>query len=88
MVERQEFDDARQRLGAAGYLLRDGDASWQMFSRMRERYAARLNEMAKFWLSPPAQWIGDRSSIAGRHANRAAVAAPPQEPQAEAVARS
>lgn len=62
-IERSEFDHARQRLAAAGYTLRDADASWQGFSRLRGGYAVALNAMATYWAIPPSQWVGDRSLL-------------------------
>jgi hypothetical protein len=70
-VERAEFEDARQRLAEAGYVLRsDADAAWAKFTKMRGVYASRLNAMAQAWATPPAQWIGDRSTLRIRHPNR------------------
>jgi hypothetical protein len=70
-VERQEFEEARQRLAAAGYPLKvDADAAWAKFTKMRSVYASRLNAMAHNWATPPAQWIGDRSSLRQRHPDR------------------
>ncbi|MFY9614812.1 MAG: hypothetical protein WAT58_05380 [Candidatus Dormiibacterota bacterium] len=63
MVERQEFEDARRRLMAVGLPIHDDESGWESFSRMRSQYASRLNAMAQLWASPPAQWIGDRSSL-------------------------
>ena len=60
-VERYEFDEARQRLAAAGYTLVAADDSWEAFARLRSEYAGPLNDMAKWWAAPPTQWIGDRS---------------------------
>ena len=60
-VERYEFDEARQRLTAAGYTLVAPDDSWEAFARLRSEYAGPLNDMAKWWAAPPTQWIGDRS---------------------------
>jgi hypothetical protein len=65
-VELEEFRTARERLAAAGYRLRGEDASWADFQRMRADYAGRINALARYWASPPAQWIGDRSPL--RHA--------------------
>jgi len=62
-VERPEFADARRRLAAAGYALRDEDVSWKEFCRIRSRYAESLNAIARYWAIPPAQWIGDRSAL-------------------------
>src|SRR6266480_4157012 len=60
-VERYEFDQARERLAAAGWELLGADESWVAFSRLRTQYAVQLNNMAKWWAAPPTQWIGDRS---------------------------
>jgi hypothetical protein len=62
-VEWSEFIDARARLAQAGYALRDEAASWKDFCRLRSRYAEALNGIARFWAIPPAQWIGDRSTL-------------------------
>jgi len=66
LVDRAEFDVARERLRAAGWRLRDAERSWADFQALRARYAEDLNAMARFWAVPPAQWIGDRSAM--RHA--------------------
>ncbi len=63
LVERTEFDEARVRLAAAGWPLRDADAGWDRFVMLRSGYAARLNEMALYWVTPPALWIGDRGAV-------------------------
>ena len=62
-VERYEFDQARERLAAAGWSLRGPEESWTAFSRLRTQYAVALNNMAKWWAAPPTQWIGDRSFV-------------------------
>ncbi len=67
-VERFEFDQARDRLAAAGYRLREAELAWSLFVELRSLYAVRLNALATYWVSPPAQWIGDRS-IARHHEN-------------------
>jgi hypothetical protein len=69
-VERYEFELARERLSAAGWLLLGPEESWVAFSRLRAQYAVALNNMAKWWAAPPTQWIGDRSYVrfpASRH---------------------
>jgi hypothetical protein len=62
-VERSEFEEARARLAAAGYRLREVEAAWKSFSATRATYASDLNAMARYWAVPPAQWIGDRSTL-------------------------
>ncbi|GAC1425309.1 MAG: hypothetical protein NVSMB5_19590 [Candidatus Velthaea sp.] len=63
-VERAEFDIVYDKLGAAGIALRPRDRAWEEFALLRSTYAERLNEIARWWLIPPAQWVGDRSIIA------------------------
>ncbi|MDP9245455.1 MAG: potassium channel family protein [Chloroflexota bacterium] len=64
MIERVEFDDARLRLQKAGYVLMpDADRSWTEFARLRSEYAGPLNQLAQYLDVPPAQWIGDRSTL-------------------------
>jgi hypothetical protein len=65
-IARMEFEEARQRLRAARYALTDPDRAWRAFSTRRSRYAARLNLLAEFMVSPPSQWIGDRAP-SGHH---------------------
>ena len=62
-VEREEFDEACRELRRAGYRIGDPESAWQAFSKMRGEYAGPLNAMARQWLTPPAQWIGDRSVV-------------------------
>ncbi len=70
-VERAEFEDACRRLSEAGYTLRaDVDAAWAKFTMIRGTYASRLNAMARAWATPPALWIGDRSTLRIRHPDR------------------
>jgi len=67
-VELQEYREARQRLGAAGFALLPEADGWVAFQRLRAQYASALNGMAQYWAITPAQWIGDRSPIPIRHA--------------------
>jgi hypothetical protein len=62
-LERGEFDEARRRLEQAGFALRDAEESWANFARLRSEYAGRVNALARYWATPPAQWIGDRSPL-------------------------
>ena len=64
MIERVEYDNAREQLRAAGYvLMADADASWEKFAKKRAQYAGSLNALARYLDVPPAQWIGDRSYV-------------------------
>jgi len=64
MIERVEYDNAREQLRAAGYvLMADADASWAKFAKKRAQYAGPLNALAWYLDVPPAQWIGDRSYV-------------------------
>lgn len=66
-VERSEFNRARERLQRAGFALRPAEQAWEDFKKHRSQYAAGLNEMAKHFAAPPAQWVGDRSMIDLKH---------------------
>ena len=79
-VEREEFEEARRRLGNAGFQLQDADQAWANFTRLRMEYAGRINALARHWATPPAQWIGDRSPLKHPRPH----AAPPA-PAAEAL---
>jgi hypothetical protein len=63
IVERQEFDDARERLIKAGFNCQDADAAWSQFAALRSMYASPLNELARRLAILPAKWIGDRSYL-------------------------
>lgn len=67
-LERFEFDEARSRMTAAGYRL-DGDegTAWLALCDLRRRYAPPINQMAKYLVLPPAQWLGDRSYLPHAH---------------------
>ncbi|MDQ6899253.1 MAG: potassium channel family protein [Candidatus Dormibacteraeota bacterium] len=65
-VELEEYRAARTRLAGAGYRLRPEAEAWEAFREQRGRYAVRINSLAEFWASPPAQWIGDRSPLKHR----------------------
>lgn len=65
-VERYEFDEATARLERAGYALRDRDAAWEEFHRLREGYGGWLNQIGLNLMVPPAPWIADRSYLPHR----------------------
>jgi hypothetical protein len=69
-VERDDFDEARRRLRAVGYRVREGDGPWEEFARQRSAYASPLIELARLLAVAPAPWIGDRSYLP--HAGRPA----------------
>ncbi len=66
-IERAEFDVARAKLQAHGIALRPADDAWEAFAELRMSYAGPLNDMARYWRIPPAQWVGDRSLLRSRH---------------------
>jgi Ion channel len=70
IVERSEYDEARERLKKAGYQLQPADAAWEKFARLRKKYATPLNLLARNFAIVPAEWIGDRSYLP--HRERAA----------------
>ncbi len=63
IVERQEFEDARERLIKAGFHCRESDTAWTEFAALRSLYASTLNELARRLAIQPAKWIGDRSYL-------------------------
>ena len=69
-VEREEWDEACDRLRRAGFTLREPEAAWQAFVRLRSTYASWLNETTKYMGVPPAPWIGDRSYLPHRERGR------------------
>jgi Ion channel len=71
LVERQEFEEARRRLLAAGYSCRDTDPAWTEFVSLRSRYALPLNQLARRMAVRPAQWIGDRTYLPHAKGRRA-----------------
>ena len=75
IVERSEYEDARERLIAAGYRCREADAGWENFAALRTQYASALNLLALRMAIVPARWIGDRSYVPhlGRPARSTAV---------------
>ena len=66
-IERGEFSTACAQLREAGYRLRDEDAAWNEFSRLRAAYGAHVNALARWLEIPPVQWVGDRSLVPPAH---------------------
>ncbi len=63
IVEKEEYQQAVERLTKAGYRFRTGDGGWKQFSELRSKYASAINQMANLLAITPAQWIGDRSYL-------------------------
>jgi hypothetical protein len=63
LIERAEFDRVFEDLKGVDIPLRELDESWKAFSEMRAAYGARLNALAARIAAPPAQWLGDRSTL-------------------------
>jgi Ion channel len=85
-VALEEYRVARDRLELAGYRLRQEAEGWEAFRTMRAEYAGRVNALAEYLVSPPAQWIGDRATFQDRHADRPAP--PPRRSRRTAKPRS
>ncbi|HEV2262488.1 MAG TPA: potassium channel family protein [Candidatus Rubrimentiphilum sp.] len=62
-IERSEFENACDKLTAAGHRIENRDAAWQRFSELRQKYAAQLNSLARWLEIPPVQWVGDRTLL-------------------------
>jgi hypothetical protein len=63
-VELSDYREARERLELAGYRLRPEADGWEAFREMRAAYAGRVNALAIYYASPPAQWIGEAHILA------------------------
>jgi hypothetical protein len=70
ILERSEFDQAKERLKKAGYRCRGAEEAWREFARLRSKYASPLNQLARQLAIIPAQWIGDRSYLPHRERER------------------
>ncbi|HXN92466.1 MAG TPA: ion channel [Candidatus Sulfotelmatobacter sp.] len=70
IIEKDEYRAAVRRLSAAGYRMKDGDATWEEFAHLRSKYASALNLMATNLVAPAAQWVGDRSYLPHRNRPR------------------
>jgi hypothetical protein len=66
IVEKQEYDQARERLRVAGYKCHGSPYGWEKFAKLRSEYASPLNQLARTLVIIPAQWIGDRSYLPHR----------------------
>jgi len=64
MIERSEFEDVLRDFKDLGIPVRPPDEAWERFKDMRGAYGGRLDALAVLLASPPAQWIGDRSTLA------------------------
>jgi hypothetical protein len=61
-VTRAEYDEACERLGAAGVPLRaDRDGAWRSFAGWRVNYDATLLALCNLTTAPWAPWSSDRS---------------------------
>lgn len=59
VLSRPDFDAACARLEEAGFTLEPRAAAWAAFEGARSTYAPRLEEMARYWATPAATWLGD-----------------------------
>ena len=62
-VDRAQFQEAYDKMAAAGIKMRDPDLGYKLFAGVRASYAPALNAIARFWRIPPTKWIGDRSLL-------------------------
>ena len=63
LIERDEFDEVLRDFKDVGIPLLPGDESWERFTKLRAKYGGRLDALAVMLAVPPAQWIGDRSTV-------------------------
>jgi len=70
-IAREEFDDACERLAAAGIPIRaDRDQAWRDFNGWRVNYDRALLGLAGLLMVPYAQWSSDRSPRTRRQIGR------------------
>jgi len=62
-IGRDEFEEVLRDFKDLGIPLRPADESWDRFRELRAAYGGRLDALAVLLAAPPAQWIGDRSSL-------------------------
>lgn len=66
-ISREEFDRVCDQLARAGVPLKaDRDQAWKDFYGWRINYDVALLSLAALTMAPYAEWVSDRSSIAGR----------------------
>jgi hypothetical protein len=70
IIEKDEYLAAVRRLSAAGYRVKESDATWEDFAHYRSKYASALNLMATNLVMPAAPWVGDRSYLPHRNRPR------------------
>jgi len=63
MIERSEFEDVLRDFKDLGIPVRPADEAWDRFQELRGAYGGRLAALAILLAAPPAQWIGDRSTL-------------------------
>jgi hypothetical protein len=63
MIERSEFEEVLRDFKDLGIPVRPADEAWERFQEMRRAYGGRLDALAILLVAPPAQWIGDRSTL-------------------------
>jgi hypothetical protein len=83
LVEREEFEEAADRLRTAGYKCKSVDSAWPLFTKLRSRYASPLEGLVERLAITPAHWMGDRSYVPhadgrGRVKRHPAKVAPPK----------
>jgi len=76
-IDRSEFDEVYERLGAAGVPVRpDRDRAWRAFSGWRVNYDSVLLALAGLTMAPYAPWSSDRSMRYRRPRHRRARRSP------------
>jgi hypothetical protein len=61
-LDRAAFDEACNRLAAAGYVLEPADQAWSAFEEARAAYAGRLEVMAAYWATPMNAWLDSNAT--------------------------
>jgi Ion channel len=63
----EEFAEVLGDLAEAGIAVRPAGDAYEKFLKLRHSYGGRLDALAVLVAAPPAQWIGDRSTMPVRH---------------------
>ncbi|TMK22866.1 MAG: hypothetical protein E6G68_01425 [Actinobacteria bacterium] len=86
-IQREEFDEAWERLSAAGVPLKgDRNQAWIDYAGWRVNYDTVLLELAALMQAPPTPWTADRSPVIGSARSRPATPDGEEESQREAAA--
>jgi hypothetical protein len=62
-ITREQFQTVLERLQKTGFELRPLDEAWESFAHHRAVYSHRLEELERYYGTPPSPWAGERSAL-------------------------